>query len=865
MVSITALSMGVAGAVPATSAQGGYRTSATSTPVASQASRKAAAVTPNGAWTTYHRDSGHTGYDSGGPPAESATTGWTSPVLDESVYGEPLIYQGVVYVATLNNTVYALNQSDGSVVWSKNLGAPTTSGWGCGNVAPQGILGTPVIDPTTNRIYVAALLSTHVYWIFGLDLTAGTVIKQTPIPTGAGFDWRIEQERGALAIANGYVYVPFGGRAGDCGAYHGWIFAVPISGAAVTHWYVTPGQGAGFWTAGGVVVDDSTGKVFETSGNGTSAGCDANVNGTPRYENDAIVRLSATLAHEDSFIPQDWQNNWCDNDADLGSASMVLISPTLAFQAGKWGSGFLVNPQSLGGMGGQRFPTPKPAMYQEVNVCRGTTSAANFGSYAYAAPYVYLSCQGNGLVALKVDTSVPSFSGCGSVCSSPSWDATGFLPGPPIVAGGAVWAVDINGSGLYGFNRTTGAQIYHSGAYGVMHFSTPSEAGGTIFVSAGNQVRSFNMTFCTSASIMPTSQIQPGGSTVALTASSTGCTSPRYAFYVQYPDGTWHLVQGFGGPALSWDATGLAAGTYTVHAWVNTQGNGHDAIGSATVTLTRCGSATLSPGTPTQPAGSTIAFTTTSTGCLNPRYEFWVQYPSGTWHLKQGWGGSAFNWDTSGLAPGAYTVHAWVNRSGTTWETIGSATVTLTGCTAGSLTPAGSTLPLGSVVPFTAAGSGGCPNPVYEFWIQYPDKTWHLKQGWGAATFSWDTTTLGPGVYTVHAWANQQGAATTLEVYGSSTFTLTNCGSATLSPANTTQAAGSTIAFTAGSSGCLNPEYEFWVQYPDTTWHLKQSWGGPDFAWVTTGLGPGMYTVHAWVNRTGTTWEAIGSSTVRLT
>ena len=84
-------------------------------------------------------------------------------------------------------------------------------------------------------------------------------------------------------------------------------------------------------------IDDTTGKVFNTSGNGTSSGCNANPDGTPIYENDAVVRLSATLAHEDAFIPLDWQANWCGNDQDLGSASMVLISPTLAFQAGKWG------------------------------------------------------------------------------------------------------------------------------------------------------------------------------------------------------------------------------------------------------------------------------------------------------------------------------------------------------------------------------------------------------------------------------------------------------------------------------------------------------------------------------------------------
>ena len=375
---------------------------------------------------------------------------------------------------------------------------------------------------------------------------------------------------------------------------------------------------------------------------------------------------------------------------------------------------------------------------------------------------------------------------------------------------------------------------------------------------------SMTLTPCGSAGVTPASVTQPVGSAVNLTASSTGCPHPEYEFWVQYPDGSWNLARGWGGPTFAWDTTGLAPGTYLVHAWVNTSGTGHDSIGSAMVTLTGCTSASVSPPNPSAPAGSTVAFTASSAGCLNPRYEFWVQYPDGSWNLKQGWGGASFNWDTTGLAPGSYLVHAWVNRAGTTWEAYGSATVTLTGCTSASVSPPSVTQAAGSLVALTAS-SGGCANPVYEFWAQYPDGSWNLKRGWGAASYSWDTTGLAPGTYTVHAWANQQGAAQTLEVFGSSTVTLTGCTSASLSPSNPSQAAGSTVALTASSSGCLNPRYEFFVQYPSGTWYLKQGWGGATFNWDTTGLAPGVYTVHAWVNIQGTGHDAIGSATVTLT
>jgi outer membrane protein assembly factor BamB len=459
--------------------------------------RHAAAIVPNGSWTTYHHDDARTAYDPSAPTATNvvATPGWTTPALDGQVYASPLIFNGVVYAATLNDTVYALNQLDGSIIWSKPLGTPQTSGWGCGNVSPTGILGTPVIDTSANRLYAAAEVAaggTTTYHLFGLDLgNNGSIMLNTTI-LPAGFDWTIQQERGALALRGGNVYVPFGGRAGDCGNYHGWVIAVPTNGGPIGNYYVTPGQGMGIWSSGGLVVDDSTGNVFVSTGNGTGSGCDANNDGTPKYENDAVVRLAAgTLVHQDSFVPQDWQNNWCANDQDLGSTSPVLLSSSLLFQSGKWGTGFLLNPNALGGMDGQRFPTPKPAIYAEANTCLGNHSDATFGSYAYLAPFVYIECEGHGIVAINVNTGTPSFTPC-ETCVAPDWTAGGTATfGPPIVAGGAVWVAN-NGGGLYAFNATTGAQIFHSASFGINRFVTPAEAGGQVFVPSGTLIRSFS-------------------------------------------------------------------------------------------------------------------------------------------------------------------------------------------------------------------------------------------------------------------------------------------------------------------------------------------------------------------------------------
>jgi polyvinyl alcohol dehydrogenase (cytochrome) len=477
------------------------------------------ALTPNGSWPVYHHDNAHTGADLTLNSVGGVKPGWTSAVMDDRVFASPLIYGGIVYAATLNNTVYAFNQTDGSLVWSNHLRAPETTGWGCGNVSPQGILGTPVVDPGTGRIFVTTLDTTDDHYrLEGLNLLTGVEEVNTDISLfiGGAFDWTIEQQRGALAVANGYVYVPFGGRAGDCGNYHGWVFAVPVSGAAIANYYVTPGSGSGFWAAGGVVVDNSTGKVFVTSGNAMppGSGCAANANGTPVFENNAVIRLSATMAHEDSFIPQDWMSSWCSNDEDLGSAGPLLISPNLIFQSGKWGTGFLLNPANLGGMDGQLFPTPRPAAYTEIDVCLGAHASATFGSFAYAAPYIYVECEGQGLVALNLNTGVPSFSACDATCAAPSWHAGSGTYGPPIVAAGAVWVA--NGSGLYAYRASTGALIYHSAAFGFNRFVTPAEAGGQVFVPAGNVMKQFVMAFGVSQSGSPASP--PGRPTPAVQA-----------------------------------------------------------------------------------------------------------------------------------------------------------------------------------------------------------------------------------------------------------------------------------------------------------------------------------------------------------
>jgi hypothetical protein len=117
-----------------------------------------------------------------------------------------------------------------------------------------------------------------------------------------------------------------------------------------------------------------------------------------------------------------------------------------------------------------------------------------------------------------------------------------------------------------------------------------------------------------------------------------------------------------------------------MHAWTNQTGAliaAYEAIGSATVTLSGCTVASVSPSSGTATVGAPIPLTTSSTCSGTAVYEFWLQYPDGTWHQQTSFTTTnAWTWSVKGN----YVIHVWTNNQGadtSTYETIGSATYTL--------------------------------------------------------------------------------------------------------------------------------------------------------------------------------------------
>ncbi|HYA67105.1 MAG TPA: PQQ-binding-like beta-propeller repeat protein, partial [Acidimicrobiales bacterium] len=261
-----------------------------------------------GNWTTYHQNNIRSGVEpSSNITAVSAR--WSGSVtLDADVYAEPLVCGNTVYVATEDDTVYAVNSTSGAIVWQQHLGTPVESSTlPCGDIGPTtGITGTPVIDVSTGVLYAVAFLAPDQHVLFGLDVDNGTVVSQVDVDP-AGANPMVEQQRGALALASGYVYVVYGGLDGDCGDYHGWVVGVPTSGSGGLVAYQVPThREGGIWGTAGMGLA-ANGTLYVATGNGDSS--------TTFDHGDAVIALSPTLTELGYFAPTNWkQLNEQDTD-----------------------------------------------------------------------------------------------------------------------------------------------------------------------------------------------------------------------------------------------------------------------------------------------------------------------------------------------------------------------------------------------------------------------------------------------------------------------------------------------------------------------------------------------------------------------
>jgi hypothetical protein len=395
-------------------------------------------------WPTYHGNRLRTGYAPTMPAAHGALHVVRRYNLDGNVYASPIIIGGRTFVATENDSVYAIE--NGHIVWRTHLGTPAPDDQTpCGNIAPLGITGTPVYHK--GRIYVAAEFASPArHRLFSLRFRDGHVMWKHNLDL-PGVETDAMQERGALTYAGGRVWVPFGGLAGDCGSYKGRVVGVRLNGAGRAIAYTVPTQReAGIWTPPGPVWGGR--YLYVSVGNGAATSA-------PYDKSDSVLALTTGAKLHQFFAPSTWRSDNA-SDADLGSQGPALVGKWI-FADGKRGTAYVLRRSHLGGIGGA---------VSSRSLC------TSFGGTAVVGTRVYVPCT-DGVRAVRID-------GTGHL--HVRWHASSNVFGSPVVGGGRVWALDPDSGTLYALNPTTGNTVNSVGVGTTSRFATPAIYGARVFV-----------------------------------------------------------------------------------------------------------------------------------------------------------------------------------------------------------------------------------------------------------------------------------------------------------------------------------------------------------------------------------------------
>ena len=460
---------------------------------------------------TYHNTNTRHGlYEAGGLTTAAAANIHPDPAFHAAfsgnVYAQPLYWKpagaavGLLIVATEGNLILGLDANTGATVWQRQLPASVTSSeLPCGNIDPEGVTGTPAIDPASGIVYFDALVETSSgprQMIYGVSASSGQVAAGWPVDVqaalaarGIAFDSTTQGERSAVLLFQGSLYVDYAARSGDCGTYHGVVVQLQASSHAITGTWQTRADGGGIWAQGGAASDGE--HLFITTGNTFNAD---NV----WSDGEAIVRLTPGLAHSTAsanyFTPVNWQT--LDNeDADLGGTEALPLqvdnAPRL-IAMGKDGNAYLVNRSVLGGVGGEI------AMTKVSN--RGIITAPAVYNESTSALVAFTS--NNGLACSGTNITMLTVSSDATTPIAVKWCATFNGRGAPIItATGSglnpiVWVVGAEGDNLlHGFDANTGATIYAGGTgsamTGLRHFQTLIAANHHLYVGADNTIYAF--------------------------------------------------------------------------------------------------------------------------------------------------------------------------------------------------------------------------------------------------------------------------------------------------------------------------------------------------------------------------------------
>jgi hypothetical protein len=491
--------------------------------------------------------------------------------VDGSIFAQPLYVPNVTIPGQgTHNVIYVVTESDGVYAFDAD-GLQSTPLWyvslinpaqgitapscytviGPCNIYPTiGITGTPVIDPTSNTIYLEALTlenGTYFHRLHALDITTGdekfggpAVIQASALGKGLGnvggvisFVPQHEVNRPGLLLMNGVVYIALGGGS------HGWILGYNATTLAQLY-VLLPSPNAyasGVWMTGEGLQTDGLGNIYFAT---DDAPFDAN-SGTKDDYGDTLLKLSSSLAVEDYFTPTD-QACRLTNDLDLGSAGPLIIPtqngpyPNEIIMAGKggapcdlWSGGvyaapiYVVNQNNMGG-----YNSTQDQVIQEVQgSAHGYWSNSAYWASATTS-YVYsagVDAWGGSGDYLKMYSLIN-----GLLSTTPVAESTAVLPvgATPFVSAngtsnGIVWAAErqdslstLPGSNpvvLLAYNAANVADLLYSSTQNAPRdtagletkFEVPLVANGRVYVGTQTEVDAYGPIVATNVTLAPTS------------------------------------------------------------------------------------------------------------------------------------------------------------------------------------------------------------------------------------------------------------------------------------------------------------------------------------------------------------------------
>jgi chitodextrinase len=413
---------------------------------------------------------------------------------DGAIYAQPLWVShasigggthNVVVVATMHDSVYVFDADANPCVtyWSKHL-LPAGETWGTyadtgsSDIFPDiGILGTPVIDPSTHAIYLVtksknASNGNYVQRLHALNLADGSERSGSPVSidsntsvsgtcdggTSISFNALRENQRPGLALINGVVYVAWASH-GDVDPYHGWVIGYNASSLARTALMITTPNTStaasycrgGIWMSGAAPAADSSNNIYLMTGNGLF---DANTGGS-NYSN-SYLKLSTSLAVSDYFTPHN-QMNLDGGDTDVGSGGTALLIDQAAgpvahllVGAGKSGTFYMLNRDNMGHFNAS---TDAAAVQTWVSSGRSFSTPAFWNNSLYYFGVKFGNTQPGEQYTFNTSsgqfntTPIKTAAGLGFPGATPSVSSSG-------TSNGVLWALD---TGSYGTNNNQSA------------------------------------------------------------------------------------------------------------------------------------------------------------------------------------------------------------------------------------------------------------------------------------------------------------------------------------------------------------------------------------------------------------------------